>query len=206
MHLLSLGVEPILECLLAAGALFFLHGEVGIDLSICGAKVRQNKCFRIVWGEELAAHIHEVSIVRFLINGVVELFLDLIKVTLLSVLIHGEFGLFNEATGVWLFHEAHQLTVARVAEFDFKEGAASTDFVLCLEALFDLLGEFVAERALAFDELLDEWSEAAVLLSVGYGGWAGDDQWCACLVNEDGVDLVNDGEVVATLDLLFLRG
>ena len=108
----------------------------------------------------------------FLINCVVEFFLDLVKVTLLSVLIHGEFGLFNEATSVWLFHKAHQLTVARVAKFDLKEGAASTDFVLCLEALFDLIGEFVAERALAFDELLDEWSEAAVLLSVGYGGWA----------------------------------
>src|SRR6267154_798437 len=33
----------------------------------------------------------------------------------------------------------------------------------------------------------------------GFFGWAGDDEWGARLVDQDGVDFVNDGEMVAAL-------
>ena len=36
-----------------------------------------------------------------------------------------------------------------------------------------------------------------------YGNGATDDEWCSCFIDEDGVDLINDGKVVPALDLLF---
>ena len=57
-----------------------------------------------------------------------------------------------------------------------------------------------------FDELLDEALVLDVFLGGGgHGGRAGDDERGAGFVDEDGVYFVNNGEVVAALNLLAGR-
>jgi hypothetical protein len=94
---------------------------------------------------------------------------------------------------------------AGLAEFDLEEGAAGFGGVAGVEEVLHLGGEFVAECGLLADELVDEGFEAVVLVG-GDGGGAGDDERGAGLVDEDGVDFIDDGEVVAALDLLVSGG
>ncbi len=71
--------------------------------------------------------------------------------------------------------------------------------------MFGFGGGFVAELGLAFDELLDERLVFVELVG-RVRGRAGNDERRAGLVDEDGVHFVDDGEVVAALDLLVLGG
>ena len=139
----------------------------------------------------------------FFIDGVVKLFFDFEEVTLLSILIHGQFSFFNEAPTVWILHEAHELTVAWVTKFNLKHGTASGDFVFRLLRCFSFISKLVTECILAFDQLLDEWAVATVLLSVRNSGRSGNDERCPSFIDEDGVDLVNNGEVVPALHLFL---
>ena len=69
---------------------------------------------------------------------------------------------------------------------------------------FARLGEVaVAEAFLGVEEVLDHRFELGVLLIVGDDRGAADDERCAGLVNEDRVHFIDDGEIVAALDLVF---
>ena len=92
-----------------------------------------------------------------------------------------------------------------MAEFEFVECASGTFLVADFEELFRFGGRLVAKLGLAFDELFDRGFVLVVLLR-RVGGGAGNDEGRAGLVDEDRVDLVDDGDVVAALDLFVLGG
>ncbi len=95
------------------------------------------------------------------------------------------------------------MAVARLAEFEFVECASGTFLVAGFEELLRFGGGLAAELGLAFDELFDRGFVLVVLLR-RVGGGAGNDEGRACFVDEDRVDLVDDGDVVAALDLFLL--
>ena len=71
------------------------------------------------------------------------------------------------------------------------------------EGLLGLRDEIVALHGLHADDGVDERLHGCVLRARGDGGWAADDERRPRLVDEDGVNLVHDGEVVAVLHHLL---
>jgi len=93
--------------------------------------------------------------------------------------------------------------------FDLEELEGTAAFFLrgiasLFEDVFGLGGEAVDKAHLVVDEAFDGGLEAGEGLLTLDGGRPGDDQRRACLVDEDGVDFVDDAVPVVTLDLVFL--
>ncbi len=188
--------------------LLFALGErfVFVDVDEFGAEVRQHEVFGVAGADEFAALVHEVGVVRFLVDGEVEFLLELVEFELARVLVEEEFVFLHHAAEVRILLGAHVGAVARLAELDFVEAAAGGLRVALLGVLHGLIHEFVAEVDLRFDDFLDARLEGVVLLLALDDGGAGDDERGARFVDEDGVDLVDDGEVVAALHLGVLGG
>ena len=85
-----------------------------------------------------------------LVDGVVEFFFGGIEVLFLGVLIHRELGFFDDAAGVGIFHEAHELLVAWLRELEFEEGAAGFFGFAVVELLLGLGGELGSRVRFAF--------------------------------------------------------
>ena len=205
MDLLGLEVHADLEGVLGRDFLFLGERAVGVNVGVEGAEVGQGEGFRISGGEEISAHFHEVRVVAFFIDDEIEFFFEFEEFLFLGILVEGEFGFFQQLAHFRVLHEAHELAVARLAELHFEEVAAGADGIAVFEQLLGLGGEVVAELGLLFHELLDERLVFVELVG-RLGGRAGNDERGARLVDEDGVHFVDDGEVVAALDLLVLGG
>ena len=92
-----------------------------------------------------------------------------------------------------------------MTEFDFEHQAAADLYIILLELLDGLAGEAVAKHVLLSHQLLDERFPFVVLMSRNCCRPA-DDEGRAGFVDENGIDLIDDGVTIATLHLLFARG
>ncbi len=161
---LGLGVHADLFGLF--GGEFLLLGEIGIcvDVGEERAEVGKREGFRIARRKELAAFFHQVGIVAFFVDGEVELFFNREEILFLRVLVEGKLGLFEQTAHFRIFHVAHQLAVARLAEFDFEKCTPGTDGVAGFQEVFRFRGEVVAELGLTSDELFDQRFVGVVLV------------------------------------------
>ena len=202
---LRLGIHPDLQGVLGRDALLVGQLQVGVDVREQRAKVGQGERLGIAGGEEFAAHFHEVGVVAFLVDDEIEFLLEGEKFLFLGVLMEGQLGFLDEAADFRFLHEAEELAVAGLAEFEFEDGDPGGHRIAGFEQGFGLSGEVVAEFGLLFDELLDERLVFVELMG-RLGGRAGNDERGAGFVDKDGVHFVDDGEVVAALDLFVAGG
>ncbi len=207
MDALALVVEFGLEGFFFLGALFVGDGGVTVDFGVEGGEVGEDEAVWIIRVEEVAAHFGEIGVVAFLVDGVVEFFFEFEELDLLSVLVDGEFGFFAGAAEFGVLHGTEQATVFGLPEMDLVEFAAGEFEVARFGGFVGFGDEAAGEGVLATNELFDEGFVAFELVGAGGGGdGAADDEGGASLVDEDGVHFVDDGEVMAALDLLFATG
>ena len=199
----------VVAVLLAGGLLRGLLGigerRIGLDIGELGEEVGEDEGVRVVGVEEAPPHLGQVGLLLLLLDGEEELLLEGDERVLGGVLVEGELGLVGEAAELGILHGAEQTLVAGLAELHLEEGESGGLLLPLGEEVAGVGDELVDERGLLADELFDERLEAVVLVG-GDGGGAADDERGAGLVDEDGVDLVDDGEVVAALDLLVAAG
>ena len=191
----------------------------GVDLVVQRGQVGQHEGVGVVRAEVGAPLLGEVGLVGLLLDGEEELLF--LGVELLLGLVGQQQGLvaLHELLVAGLLEEAHEALGARLAQLDAVEqhadlllevgGVLRRDAVLRAQLRDERLGfaqEAVAELLLGLDQALHGRLELHELLVHRDDRRARDDERGAGFVDEDGVDLVDDGEVVAALDLLLLAG
>ena len=197
--------------------------RAGVDLVVEGRQVGQHEGVGIGRAEVGAPLLGEVGLVGLLLDGEEELLL--LGVELLLGLVGEQQGLvaLHELLVARLLEEAAQALGARLAQLDAVEQHA--DLLLELGGVLGRRGaggmalgpelgdqglglaqEAVAQLLLGVHQALDGRLELDELLVHRDDRRAGDDERGAGLVDEDGVHLVDDGEVVPALDLLLLAG
>ena len=143
---------------------------------------------------------------RFLVHREEEFFLQREEFFLARVLVKRELGLVDRLALLRIFHHAEELFVARLAQLhlEHEPAAISSARRLFLEGFLRLTGETVAEHVLPFHELIDERLEPIVLMSRNRRRTA-DDERRARFIDQDGIDFVDDREMIAALHLLLAR-
>ena len=182
-------------------------GERGVRLDIgeLGEEVGENERIRVVGIEETPAHLGEVGLLLLLLDGEVEFLLQRHERILGGILIERELGLVGEAAQLGILHGAEEALVAGLAELHLKECHAGGFFLALGEEFLGIGDEFIDVGCLLADELFDKRLEAVVLVRRDRCRTA-DDERGAGLINEDGINLVHDGVVMAALDLLLAAG
>ena len=94
-----------------------------------------------------------------------------------------------------------RMPVPGLAELDLEETQADGIPIARFLRLLGVVGEAVAEQDLLLDELLNDRLEALELRRHRRGHRTADDQWRARFIDEHGVRFIDQGEVVAALDL-----
>jgi hypothetical protein len=201
---LGLRVEVLLLRGLGPDLVLVAQRRVQVDVGEFVDQVRQDKGIRIVRVHERAPFLREVRFVLPLLDRVIKLLFQRDERFFVGVLVEGQLGLVEEPAHLGLFHQPQQAFVARFAEFDFEQGAPGLLLFALFQQLLHLGDETVAEHRLLADELVDQRLEAVVLVRRN-GRRTADDERRAGLVDEDGIHLVDDGEVVSALHLLLFR-
>ena len=161
----------------------------------------------------VAAAFREVGLVLFLVHGEVQVLLHLLEHAAVLVAADERLVAFQLLEDVGVLEDAGEHLVAGHAELDLQELAdRAVEFLvgrLALVAAVDhvlrLLEQAVAQRLLLAVQRGHERLELVELVR-GDVHRAGDDQRRARLVDEDGVDFVDDHVVIIALDKLFLAG
>ena len=205
MHPLG-GVVAVLLCGGFLGGLLGI-GErgVGLDVGELREEIGEDEGVRVIGVQETPAHLGEVGLLLLLLNGEIEFFLQRHERVLGGILIERELGLVGEAAQLGILHGTEEALVAGLAELHLEEGHAGGFFFALREEFLGVGDEFVDVGCLLADKLFDQRLEAVVLVRRN-GGWSTDDERGAGLVDQDGVDLIDDGVVMPALDLLLAAG
>jgi hypothetical protein len=145
-----------------------------------------------------------------LVDDVEELLLETVEFLLVEVGIQVGLGLVEQLAPLAVFHEAEELLVLRMAHLHLEHlaggwlGRSSSVAVGLFEQLLGFGDDLDAEAHLIVDQAIDAGLEAGEGLFALDRGGTGDDQRGARLVDEDGVDFVNDAVPVVTLHLVLL--
>ncbi len=205
MHPLG-GVVAVLLCGGFLGGLLGI-GErgVGLDVRELREEIGEDEGVRVIGVQETPAHLGEVGLLLLLFDGEVEFFLQRHERVLGGILVERELGLVGEAAQLGILHGAEEALVAGLAELHLEEGHAGGFFFALREEFLGVGDEFVDVGCLLADKLFDQRLEAVVLVRRN-GGRPTDDERGAGLVDQDGVDLIDDGVVMPALDLLLAAG
>ena len=192
------------------GATFGRQGGVAVQLDKARREVGQHEGVEVAGAQRVASHLGEVGLVVAFVDREVEALLEVEAAVLLD---------FGGQHALVTLEQLHQPAVLLEAEQAGVAGDAVrgqpelVHRVLGGLGAFGELAEFRAEFGeQAVDQLLlqvhqlgDVVPQAGVGRLALLGDRAGDDQRRAGLVDEHGVDLVDDAEVVVALDLLLGR-
>ena len=148
--------------------------------------------------------LRKIGLVRFLIDRKEKLLLKGEQFFLARILVKRKLGFIDGAALVGIFHHAQQLFIARLTKLQLEhETAAGLDI-----ALFKFFNRFaghpVAKHVLLPDQLLNERFPFVVLMG-GNRRRPADDERRARFIDQNGIDFVDNGIVIAALDLLFAR-
>ena len=89
-------------------------------------------------------------------------------------------------------------------ELDLEKYPTPLFLVTVLQCFLRFGDEAIAEHCLSLDQLFDNWLELIVLMRRD-GCRTADDERSPRFVDQNGINLVDDGKVMATLNLLVLR-
>ena len=139
-------------------------------------------------------------------DGVVEAFLEVVAAVLLDIAREDPFVLLQEFTPAAVLHETGEGFIARhpvggQPEFIERVGRGLLVVWEVLEFGFRFDDEACGQAGLEVNDHLDLRDEAHERRFAFFGDWTGDDQRRAGFVDEDGVDFVDDAEVVLALHL-----
>jgi len=205
VHPLGGMIAMLLGCGFPGGLFGVTQRGIRIDVGELGQQVGEDKGVRIVGIEEGAAHLREVGFLLFFLDGEVEFFLEGDEGVLGGVLVKGELGLVGQPSELGILHGAEQALVAGLAELDLEEGHACGILLPFFQQFSGFDDEPVNQGGLLPDKLLDERLEAVELMRGNRRG-AADDERGAGFVDQDGIDFIDDGEVMAALHLLLAAG
>ena len=196
---------------LKLGALFRLGGEIFllVDLDKLGGQIGQHEGVRIVGAHEGAAPFTEISLLLLFVDHVVELFFQSVALLFVEVAVHLEVELIDRAAKGGHLVQAVELFILGHAKLHLVEASHGGMFVLFARALtlqhfFSLRHELVAESLLLRKQILDGGLDFVKGQRVIVLHWTRNNERRARFVDEDGVDLVNDTEVMVALNLVFL--
>ena len=144
-----------------------------------------------------------------LVDDEKQLFLQPVDLLLVEVGVHFRLGLVEQLAPLGGFHEPEEQLVLRVAHLHLQQFAGGLALVVLGDSRFlqDFLGlghDAVAETGLVVDQAVDRWLDAGEGLLALDWRRAGDDEGRARLVDEDGVNFVNDAVPMVALDLVLL--
>ena len=105
---------------------FLVAGQAGIGIDRCQprADIGQREGLRIVRRKELAALFHQIGIAAFFVDREEQLFLQLVDVLAEGLLLVAEFRLVQQPAQLGIFHEAQELAVTRLTEFQLEQQRA----------------------------------------------------------------------------------
>ena len=169
-------------------------------------QIRQHEGVRIVRVQKVAALLGEIGFVRFLVDGEEQLFLEREQFFLARVRRRNTAPpCRSPGASPDLPSCAAAVCCAAGPSFTLNMSAAALLDLALLESFLRFAGEAVAKHGLLPHQLLDQRLALVVLMRRDRGR-AADDERRARFVDQDGVDFVDDREVVAALHLLLARG
>ena len=179
------------------------------DLDKLGREVGQHEGIGVVGAELDPARLGQVGLMVFLVDDEEELFLVPVKFLLVKVAVHLDVRFVEELAPLRVFLDVQQLLVLRHAELHLQHLHRGGVLVvgggiLLLEELDRLLRKLVDEPELRADELLDAGLQPHERLFALDRGRARNDQRRARLVDEDGIDFVDDAVEIVALHLVVL--
>ena len=123
---------------------------------------------------------------------------------LARVLIKGKLCFIDSAALVRIFHHAQKLFIARLTKLHFEHGQTACLDIAFLKFFDRVAGEPVAKHVLLSDQLLDQRFPFIVLMR-GNGRRTANDERRARLIDQNGIDFIDNGIVITALDLLLAR-
>ena len=209
VNVLARADEAVFRLLLELGAL--LGGKVfaRVDGDEFRRNVGQDERVGIVRAQRVAAELRQVGLAALFVDGVIKLFLDLETAFPVERVHHFRVEGVELFAPFAVFHHLEELLVARRAELDLQEldqprllGAQIVVARGALEQLPRGFHERVAQARLLLDDFPHAGLELVERLSAVFLHGTGNDQRRARLVDEDGVDFVDDAIVMVALHLL----
>ena len=201
LHEVRLYVAFLLDAVLLGKRL------VAVDLAHGAGEIGHHKHLRILRVHLVAAEIRQRHLACALVDGEVELPAERDALLLAHFGEHLHFHVLVELADVGVLEHVKHLLVLRHGVVHLVDLALALLRVAVGERLLRLRDEFVALLRLDAHDGFDQRLERVVLGARGDGRGAGDDERRARLVDEDGVHLIDNREVVSVLHhLLRLHG
>ena len=112
-----------------------------------------------------------------------------------------QLGFFHRSSNLGILHGAEKGAVSGHAKLELVEHGSRFLDVAAFEFFSRIASEIVTEIGLLAVKILDLCLVAVELLILANRDWSGDDQRSPCFINENRVNLIDEGEVVISLHL-----
>ena len=200
-------IRPFNECALrnapALKTLFVGERSVSVDGTHLGCEIGQNEKFRIGRTDLLAPLVGERNLAGALVDGEVHLVLELPGVLLEHFGKHLQLAVLVDAAHLGIFQQVHELLVLGGRVIDLVYAVARLFEIARGDGFFSLLDKVVALRGLNADDGRNHRVDFTVDVRGRHRRGTGNDQRRAGFIDQDGVDFVDNREIVPALHHLL---
>ena len=216
MDTLRLGFKIRLSLVLRFHALLQRSGFISVNMVVDLGQIRQDEGIRFVGTQEATSLFRQVGIVTLFIHGKEKLLFLSVEHFLGLIGIQHRLGTVHPVDVFRILQQRHQSVRSWLPQLRFVEqkahflleglGILRVGAIFRLKFLDHLFGPFeklVAQLLLPLHQRLNGWFDLIKVVIGMNHGRPTDDQRRACFINQDGIDLIHNGEVMTPLNLVI---